>query len=222
MRVVLRLRDEDERGLVLVLREMPVHAVVARVEPAAHEPLPERRVGGVQRGVPVLIPGKQIGVLPEALRKAVEAEAFHDPRVGEVGLADKFCGGLIGAFLFPVDGDLRLADRHRLRLFPGPGHCGHPPWCATPSPEVWSTCASILVPYRFPGKRGPSCAGRGRHPPGGRLRRPGGRSRRAAVRRASLLWAAAVALPSRPTAQWRFRRQSVSSAFRSRDPHRVG
>src|SRR5207302_9753767 len=147
VRLVLRLRDEDERGLVLVLREVPVHAVVARIEPAAHEPLPERRVTGVERGVPVLIPGEEIPILPEALREAVEAEAFHDPRVGEVGLADEFCRGLIIVFLFPVDGDLRLADGHSLRVFPGAGHCRNPPSRATPSPEVCSACSFPAFPF---------------------------------------------------------------------------
>ena len=45
-----------KRRLVRSCGQVPVDAVVAGVEPAADEPLPEGRVAGVQRGVPVLVP----------------------------------------------------------------------------------------------------------------------------------------------------------------------
>ena len=43
-------------ALFLYLLEMPVDAVVAGIQFAADKPLPERRLVGVQRGVPILVP----------------------------------------------------------------------------------------------------------------------------------------------------------------------
>jgi hypothetical protein len=53
---------------------VPIDAVVAGVDLAADEPLPERRIAGVQCSVPVLIPGQQIGVFFEALREVFQPE----------------------------------------------------------------------------------------------------------------------------------------------------
>jgi hypothetical protein len=68
---VARLALEDDRGLVAVLGEVPVEAIDAGVDRAAHEPL---RVGGV-RPVEHLRPGlepvERLGLLrPEAVRVA--------------------------------------------------------------------------------------------------------------------------------------------------------
>ena len=106
----LGLRNKNERGFVLIFGEMAVHAVVAGVELAADKPFPERRMLGVQRGVPVLIPVEQFGVMSETLRKIFFVELRDEVRVVEVGLANEFRGRAVIAFLFPVDGDLRLTD----------------------------------------------------------------------------------------------------------------
>src|ERR1019366_2203778 len=75
-RLGFRLRNKDDCRFVLVLVEMAVHAVVRGVDFAAHEPLPEWRITGIERRVPVLVPAQQIGVLAEALREIFLAEAF--------------------------------------------------------------------------------------------------------------------------------------------------
>ena len=54
----LWLGHPDERGLVPVLREVPVDAVERGVELSTDEPLPERSVARVEGGVPVLVPGQ--------------------------------------------------------------------------------------------------------------------------------------------------------------------
>ena len=107
----LGLGDPDKRRLVCFSGQVPVDAVVAGVEPAPHEPLPKRGVGGVERRVPVLVPVEQVGVLPEAFGKAVLAEALVDRRVGRVGLADEAGRGEEVLLLAPVNGYLGLAQR---------------------------------------------------------------------------------------------------------------
>ena len=112
-----RLRHKDQRRFVLVLGEVPVHAVVRGVDLAAHEPLPERRITGVERGVPVLVPAQQIGVLPEAFREILLAEAFEDVGIGQIRLADKFRGRIIVFFFPPMNCDLSLAGLDHRILF---------------------------------------------------------------------------------------------------------
>src|SRR5262249_40114571 len=118
----LRLRDENQGGLVLVLCEMAVHAVVRRVELPAHKPLPEGRVAGIQRRVPVAVPGEQVGILPEAFREALQAEPLVDRWVRQIGLADESGGGIVVLFFLPVNGDLGLADLDGRLRFPGASH----------------------------------------------------------------------------------------------------
>ena len=77
---VFRLGNEDQRRLVLVLGQVAIDAVVAGVELSADEPLPERRVTGVERGVPVLIPVEQFGVFAEAFGEISFAESVDDAR----------------------------------------------------------------------------------------------------------------------------------------------
>ncbi len=103
-----RFRNKDHRRFVLVLGEVPVHAVVRGVDLAAHEPLPERRIAGVERRVPVLVPAQQVGVLPEAFREILLAEAFDDVGIGQIRLADKFRGRIVVFLLPPMDCDLSL------------------------------------------------------------------------------------------------------------------
>jgi len=89
---------------------MTVDAVVARVQPPAHEPLPERRVARVERRVPVLVPRQQVRVLLEALGKVLLAESLEDGRVGRVGLPDERRRRRVELLLPPVHRDLRLGN----------------------------------------------------------------------------------------------------------------
>src|SRR2546426_5854594 len=107
-RLVLRLRHKDQRGLVLVLREMPVDAVVASVESSADEPFPERWKTGVQRGVPATVPGQHVRVFPKTLRKMFLLEPVPDSRIDQIRLADEFRGRAEVLFFLPVDGNLGL------------------------------------------------------------------------------------------------------------------
>ena len=84
---VFRLGNENQRGFVFVLCEMPIDAVVAGIEFAADKPFPERRIAGVQRGVPILIPMQQLGVFAKAFGEIFFAEALDDGGIVEIGLA---------------------------------------------------------------------------------------------------------------------------------------
>ncbi len=118
-RLVLRFGHEDERRLVLVLRQMPVDAVVAGVELPADEPFPERRLARVERRMPVPIPGQQVGVFPEALRKMLLREPFDDGGIDQIRLADELWRGKDVLLFLPMDGNLRLV---LLRGSPFNGH----------------------------------------------------------------------------------------------------
>ena len=121
-----RFRNKDERRFVLVLGEVPVHAVVRGVDLAADEPLPERWIAGVERGVPVLVPAQQIGIVTEAFREIFLAEAFVDVGIGQVCLADKLRGGIIVFLLPPMHCDLSLAGLgHRILLLKSSSHISH-------------------------------------------------------------------------------------------------
>ncbi len=112
------LRDENQRRFVLVLGEMAVHAVVAGIEFAADKPLPERWIAGVQRGVPILIPVKEFGVIAKAFRKVLFAETLDEIGIVQIGLPDKFRRRQKTLFLFPMHRDLRFVVfwHHGLRL----------------------------------------------------------------------------------------------------------
>src|SRR5882757_7823608 len=71
-----RLRNENQRRLVFVFGKVPVDAVVAGVEFAADKPFPKWRIAGVQRGVPILIPMQEVGILAKTFRKILLAETF--------------------------------------------------------------------------------------------------------------------------------------------------
>src|SRR5207244_2680928 len=94
--------------------QVPIDAVVRGVQPAADEPLPERRIVRVERGVPVLVPSEQVSILLEALREIPLRESLEGARICQVRLGDeRRRRGVI--FLFPpVNGDLRLGE---LRAF---------------------------------------------------------------------------------------------------------
>ena len=115
--LVLRLRDPDQGGFIPVLRQVPIDAVVGRVQPATDKPLPERGVAGVEGGMPVLIPGQQIRILLEALGEVLLLEPVEDARVARIGLANEFRGRGEVLLFSPVDRDLRFGDFHVLRRF---------------------------------------------------------------------------------------------------------
>ena len=98
--------DEDQGGFVFVLREMAVDTVVAGVQFAAYEPLPEGWVGGVQRGVPIVVPVEEFGVFVEAFGEVLFVEAGDEVGVVQVGLADELGRWVEEGLFFPVDGDL--------------------------------------------------------------------------------------------------------------------
>src|ERR1035438_10250052 len=76
-RLRLRFSDKNERGLVLVLGEMAIHAVVTHIEFSVHEPLPERRIAGIQGRLPILVPGQHVGIFPVTFREILFAKTFH-------------------------------------------------------------------------------------------------------------------------------------------------
>jgi hypothetical protein len=88
---------------------MPIDTVVAGIEPSADEPLPEWRIAGVQRGVPVAVPRQQVGVCAEALGKVFLPESESDGRVDQICLADEFRGWTDVLFFLPMNGNLGLA-----------------------------------------------------------------------------------------------------------------
>src|SRR5438132_6888748 len=147
--LVLRLGDPDEGCLVPVLRQVAVDTVVRGVQPAADEPFPEGRVAGVERGVPVLVPGEQVRVFPEALWEVLFLESFEDGRVAGIGLADELRRRVEVLLFSPVDGDLSLGDLDFFRRF----HCLN----LLPS---WS--AALTKRYRYPSSGDASLGGASR------------------------------------------------------------
>src|SRR5208282_4500546 len=104
--------------------------VVGGVDLAAHEPLPERRITGVERGVPVLVPSQQISVLPETFRVVLLAEAFDDTGIGQIRLANKFRGRIVIFLLPPMDCDLSLGGfAHDLWFLTYFRHIVYPLYC---------------------------------------------------------------------------------------------
>ena len=105
---MLGFGDEVNRRLVLVLGEMAIDTVITGIDSTADKPFPERRMAGVERNIPGLVPVEEIGVLLEAVWELVEAESVEDSRVFQVGLSDKCLRRAdVGLFL-PVDGNLGL------------------------------------------------------------------------------------------------------------------
>ena len=105
-----RLGHEDEGRLVAVLLQVTVDAIVRRVDLAAHEPLPERRVAGIEDRAIGLEPRQHVGIRFEAVRELVEAEPLEDARVSHDRLCLELLGRLVILFLLPVHCDLRFAD----------------------------------------------------------------------------------------------------------------
>ena len=108
IQLVLFLRHPDKGGLVPVLCQMSVDAVVGCVESAANPPVPERWVGRVQCGVPILVPRKQIGIFSKTFREVLLAEPLQRALFGQICLRDKARAGTYELFLSPVRGYLSL------------------------------------------------------------------------------------------------------------------
>ena len=126
----LRFRNKDQGRFVLVLVEMPIHAVVGGVDLAAHEPLPERRIAGVEGFVPVLVPSQQVGVFAEAFRVILFAKAFDDAGIGQIRLADKLRVRIVILFLAPVNCNLSFGGfAHRLWFRTYFRHIDYPLYC---------------------------------------------------------------------------------------------
>src|SRR5271157_5478765 len=114
--LLLGLGHEDQGGLVAVLGEVPIDAVVAGVDLASDEPLPARGVARVQGRVPVLVPFEQVGVLFEAVREVVQAEALVNLLVRHVRLGNEIPRWVEEPLLLPVHGYFRLRNLGALSL----------------------------------------------------------------------------------------------------------
>src|SRR5438128_1820491 len=108
--LILQLRHPDKGCLVSILLQVPVHAVVTRIQLSADKPLPERRVAGIKRRMPVLIPGEQIGILLEAFGKVLLAKALENGRIRGIGLTDKLRRRVVIVFFLPVNCNLSFGD----------------------------------------------------------------------------------------------------------------
>ena len=154
--------------------QMAVHAVVTGVQATADEPLPERGVARVQRRVPVAVPAEQVGVLLEALREPLLAEAVPDGRIRGVGLADEPGRRVEVLLLAPVDRDLGLGHLARLRWF----LCSHSStFTGDPSEAInaRTTLAERPPGRRLTGSRRPATIAADHHDQGHRGQQPTGR-----------------------------------------------
>jgi hypothetical protein len=109
-RFVFQFRDEMDRGLVLILSEMAIDAIIAGVDLAADIPLPERSIAGVERLVPAFVPIQEIGILVEAVGKLVQRKSLKDVSVGQVGLGDKTCRRVVLFLFLPMDRNLSFRN----------------------------------------------------------------------------------------------------------------
>src|SRR5260370_10696664 len=95
-----------------MLFQVAVDAVIAGVELASDKPLPERRMAGIERGVPIVIPVQKVRIFVEALGEMLLAEFFDYGGVGEGGLCNELGRRIKGILLFPMGG--RFAVIHTL------------------------------------------------------------------------------------------------------------
>jgi len=102
-RLALQFRYKMDGGLVLVLRQMPIDAVVAGIDPATDKPSPKRSITGIESFVPTSIPVQEVSVLVEAPRKVVETEPFVNLLVGQVCLGNELLWRIVVFFFLPMD-----------------------------------------------------------------------------------------------------------------------
>src|ERR1700756_1288628 len=101
---------------------MAIHAVVGGVELAPDEPFPEGWITGVERSMPILVPVQHVGVLPETFGILVFAEPVENVGISQIGLADKFGGGILIFLSPPMDRDLSLAGLDHLLFLTNISH----------------------------------------------------------------------------------------------------
>src|SRR5579884_2462954 len=87
---------------------MAINTVRRRVQPAAHEPLEERRIAGVDDLVPLLVPRQQVRVLDEAVGEMLRTEPLENRLVVGVRVSPELLRRLDVLLLTPVDRDLVL------------------------------------------------------------------------------------------------------------------
>src|SRR4030081_458997 len=87
---------------------MPVNAVVRGVELAPGIAFPERGVTGIERGMPVLVAGQQVGIFAITLGEILFAEAFIDRGIGQQSLSNETRAGIKILLFLPMDCDLCL------------------------------------------------------------------------------------------------------------------
>src|ERR1019366_6523285 len=125
-RLVFPRRHTDQGGLVLVLGQVPVDAVITGVELSAHEPLPEGWFAGVEHGVPALVPRQHLRVFLEAIREIRLAESFVYIGIGQIRLVDEFSGRIVQLLLPPVDCNLGFGGLTHHVLFMNIRHVNSP------------------------------------------------------------------------------------------------
>jgi hypothetical protein len=106
----LGLGHPDDGVLVRIGLCVPVDAVVGGVQLSPGEPLPERRVAGIQNRVERLVPGQQVCVFGKAAGEILLGEPVIDGRVGCVGLRDERRRRLDVLLFAPVNCDLGLGN----------------------------------------------------------------------------------------------------------------
>ena len=114
-RFVFRFRDKMNRGFILVLHQMAIDTVVARIDPTADIPFPKRRIAGIERFFPTLIPIEEVSIFVETLGKIVQAEAFINLLVAQICLGNELLRRIVIFLFLPMDGNLSL--RQVVRLF---------------------------------------------------------------------------------------------------------
>ena len=72
-------------------------------------PLPEGRMIGFERRMPILVPTQHVGVLPETFRIPFLAEPVDDVGIAQIGLTNELCGRIVVFLLPPMNCDLGLA-----------------------------------------------------------------------------------------------------------------
>ena len=100
---LFQLGNEMDRGLVLILGQVPVNAVVAGVDFAAFKPFKARCVTRIEYFIPIFIPSQQFGEFSVIVGEILQFETFENSWIGEVGLTDETCRWMIIVFFLPMN-----------------------------------------------------------------------------------------------------------------------
>ena len=106
--LTLRLWNEVDRCLVLIVLEMSIDAIIRGIEFTTDKPFPKRRIACIQCLLPILIPVQHVRILFEALWKVLHAEPFINGFIRHVCLGNELRRRIVIALLLPVDRDLRF------------------------------------------------------------------------------------------------------------------